>query len=491
VKHFRSTPELAANPRELMMKRPIQTAFALFCGVLLGADSIVPTNSVFAQPPGFGGFGGGPPSFGGGFGGREGGFGSRDGGSRDGGSREGGSREGGFGGFDPSMFLGRMDRNGNGMLDLDEMEGPARFMIERMARGNPSIDMSKPIPLSKITEAFQAMRNGGSSSFSSSSSSEESMSESTTLVPGFGIKKEKVPVPGFGSNSSAMNIRVEEQDIRDADDRMGRYDTNRDGVLDATEVTNSRMTDAMEYDRNGDGKVTRDELAVRYAKRRQSYSQSSQSSQDNSRRDSRDTRGRDTKDKEKESKEIPNPFEKIFSYRLTDKDGKLKRPAGLPEWFVRRDINVDNQVSMDEFASKWNSDVIDEFAKADANLDGFITAKECLAAVKKGFIPGSGGGSSSATSSSVSTDTKSSTGASTGGSSAGASTPKAPVAGGVDAKMVAWMESRMKKYDKNSDNKLDVGEFKAYDANGDFGAVDQNKDGLADVTELVLARQKK
>ena len=476
------------------MKRPIQTAFALFCGVLLGADTVVlSTNTVLAQPPGFGGgppFGG-PPSFGGGFGGREGGFGSRDGGSRDGGSREGGSREGGFGGFDPSMFLGRMDRNGNGMLDLDEMEGPARFMIERMARGNPSIDMSKPIPLSKITEAFQAMRNGGSSSFSSSSS-DESMSEPTTLVPGFGIKKEKVPVPGFGSNTNAVNIRVEDQDIRDADDRMGRYDTNRDGVLDATEVTNSRMTDAMEYDRNGDGKVTRDELAVRYAKRRQSYSQSSQSSQDNSRRDSRDNRSRDSKDKDKEKKEIPNPFEKIFSYRLTEKDGKLKRPAGLPEWFVRRDINVDNQVSMDEYSSKWNSEVIDEFAKADANLDGFVTAKECLTAVKKGFIPGSGGGSSSAASSSVSTDTRSSTaGTSTNASSTTAAAPKAPVAGGVDPKMVAWMEGRMKKYDKNSDNKLDVGEFKAYDANGDFGAIDQNKDGLADVTELVLARQKK
>lgn len=471
------------------MKRPIQTAICLICGVLLGADTVVlSTNLVLAQPPGFGGgppfggFGGGPPSFGGGFGGREGGFGSRDGGSR-----EGGSREGGFGGFDPSMFLGRMDRNGNGMLDLDEMEGPARFMIERMARGNPSIDMSKPIPLSKITEAFQAMRNGGSSSFSSSSS-DESMSEATTLVPGFGIKKEKVPVPGFGSIANAINIRVEEQDIRDADDRMGRYDTNRDGVLDATEVTNSRMTDAMEYDRNGDGKVTRDELAVRYAKRRQSYSQSSQSSQDNSRRDSRDSRGRDSKDKDKENKEVPNPFEKIFSYRITDKDGKLKRPAGLPEWFVRRDINVDNQVSMDEYSSKWNSDVIDEFAKADANLDGFITAKECLTAVKKGFIPGSGGGSSSAASSSVSTDTRYST-ASTSSTSTAA--PKAPVAGGVDPKMVAWMEGRMKKYDKNSDNKLDVGEFKAYDANGDFGAVDQNKDGLADVTELVIARQKK
>ena len=123
------------------------------------------TTTAFAQPPG--GFGGGPPggmSFGGGppggmsFGG---GRGDRGGGDRGGGDR-GGDRGGG--GFDPSSFLTRMDANGNGMLDPEEAQGPARFMLDRMARDNPNIDLSKPIPMSTLTEALQRMRSGGSSS---------------------------------------------------------------------------------------------------------------------------------------------------------------------------------------------------------------------------------------------------------------------------------------------------------------------------------------
>ncbi len=44
---------------------------------------------------------------------------------------------GGGGGFDPTAFLGRMDTNGNGSLDPDEMQGPARFFLDRMAQNNP------------------------------------------------------------------------------------------------------------------------------------------------------------------------------------------------------------------------------------------------------------------------------------------------------------------------------------------------------------------
>jgi antitoxin component YwqK of YwqJK toxin-antitoxin module len=60
----------------------------------------------------------------------------------------------------------------------------------------------------------------------------------------------------------------------------------------------------------------------------------------------------------------------------------------------------------------------------------------------------------------------------------------------LDPKMIAWMESRMKKFDKDSNKGLDRGEFKTYDMNGNFEAIDQNKDGLADVYELVFARMK-
>ncbi len=404
-----------------------------------------------AQPPWGGGSppwgGGGPPGMGeGGFSSR---WGSRDGGrdfGRDGG-RDGG-REGFGGGFDPSMFLGRMDRNGNGMIDADEMEGPARFMLERMARSNPKIDLSKPIPLSTITESFQQMRGGSSSS---SSTSDEVATGPSVLVPGFGVKLERPPVPGFGMNANAASIRVDEQDLRDADERIQRYDRNRDSVLDEAELRDGRWSDSpMQYDKNGDGKLTRDELAVRYAKRRMESSSSSSSGGDS--RDSRDSRSdRDRQgygDREREEKkEAPNPFEKIASYRLTDRDGKLKRPAGLPEWFARYDVNGDNQVSMDEFVKRPSAEAIEDYARFDANLDGFITAKECLAAHKNGHIPGSGSGSgSSPSSSSSSSGATASSGTGTAGGASPASGSSASgggsSAGGVDPKMRAWVEGR-------------------------------------------------
>lgn len=447
-----------------------------------------------AQPP-WGG--GGPPGMGeGGFSGR---WGSRDG--RDSGRESGrdfgrdfgrdSGREGfGGGGFDPSMFLGRMDRNGNGMIDSDEMEGPARFMLERMARTNPKIDLSKPIPLSVITEGFQQMRGGSSSS--SSSSSDEVASGPAVLVPGFGVKIERPPVPGFGMNANALSVRVEEQDLRDADERIQRYDRNRDSVLDEAELRDGRWSDSpMQYDKNGDGKLTRDELAVRYAKRRMESSSSSNSSGDS--RDSRDSRSdRDRQgygDRgQEEKKEIPNPFEKIASYRLTDRDGKLKRPAGLPEWFARYDVNFDNQVSMDEFVKRPSAEAIEDYARFDTNLDGFITARECLAAHKNGYIPGSssGSGSSSSTSSSGATG---SSGSPAGSAGAGAASPAtSPGNSGVDQRTRDWMAGRLKRYDKNQDGKLDIDEYKAYNSSGDFTKADTNQDGFADVDELAIER---
>lgn len=462
--------------------------------VLVAGGLSIPASDCLAQPP-WGG--GGPPGMGeGGFSSR---WGSRDG--RDGGRDSGrdygrdSGREGfggGFGGgFDPSMFLGRMDRNGNGMIDSDEMEGPARFMLERMARSNPKIDLSKPIPLSTITESFQQMRGGSSSS---SSSNDEVATGPSVLVPGFGVKIERPPVPGFGMNANAASIRVDEQDLRDADERIQRYDRNRDSVLDEAELRDGRWSDSpMQYDKNGDGKLTRDELAVRYAKRRMESSSSSSSSGDS--RDSRDSRsdrdrqGGGDRDRE-EKKEAPNPFEKIASYRLTDRDGKLKRPAGLPEWFARYDVNGDNQVSMDEFVKRPSAEAIEDYARFDANLDGFITAKECLAAHKNGHIPGSGSGSgSSPSSSSSSSGATASSGASTAGGASPASGSSA--GGGVSSEMRGWVEGKVKRYDKNGDGKFDIDEYKAYNSSGDFTKADTNKDGFADVDELTIERTRK
>ncbi len=454
--------------------------------------------SAIAQPPGggFGGFGGGP---GGGFGGPGGGFGgppsgmsfgSRGGGDRGGGDRGGGDRGGfggggdrggsSFGGFDPSSFLTRMDTNGNGMLDPDEAQGPARFMLDRMARSNPKIDITKPIPMSVLTESFQQMRSGGSSFGGFGGSDEESpILEKNSLVPGFAtVKVEKTPVPGFGASGEKFTVQTEERDLKDADERMQRYDTNKDGYLDENELKEGRWSDSpMQYDKNRDGKLSRQELAVRYARRR--LASGSQPEASTRREDPNTKRSRDGRDRDngEDKKDKSNLFANRASYRMTDAEGKTIAPAGLPEWFTRNDINSDNQVSMAEFAKKWTQDTIEDFLRFDANQDGFITSRESLVAVKKGYIPGG------ATSVVATTSTPASDG------SIAAKPAEAPkvVSGGSPAdKMREWAAGRMKKDDKDGNGSLSPGEFQ-----GDFAKADTNKDGKIDIDEYIGSRARK
>ena len=54
------------------------------------------------------------------------------------------------------------------------------------------------------------------------------------------------------------------------------------------------------------------------------------------------------------------------------------RVHGLPGWFVGRDANGDQQLSMAEFAPKATQSDMKEFARYDTNGDGIITAKECV-----------------------------------------------------------------------------------------------------------------
>jgi hypothetical protein len=53
-------------------------------------------------------------------------------------------------------------------------------------------------------------------------------------------------------------------------------------------------------------------------------------------------------------------------------------PKGLPDWFLKADVNGEGQVTMAEFASDWTPDKLREFNRYDLNGDGIITAAECL-----------------------------------------------------------------------------------------------------------------
>ena len=453
------------------------------------ALSLLLATTLTAQPPGrgggdrggdrggFGGRGGGPP--GGGFGGRGGGgpggsFGGRGGGAPGGGFSSRGSF-GSRGGGDPSAFLSRLDANGNGIIDPDEQQGPAQFIIARMAQSDPSIKAGQPVPLKKITDAFAAMRgqrdSGSPQGGSSSSSAADEALMPELLVPGFGEEVEPVPLMGFGATAEMLAVEVTPEDERESAERMRRYDRNRDGFLTKDELSSRFAGNPMDFDRNRDGKLSVSELAVRYARRRTGEEEARK----------QETR-RQTREQAKEV-EIPDVFNGRRSYRATS---SRSLPEGLPGFFTDKDANGDGQVSMAEYASEWNDDVIAEFFDSDFNRDGVITADEALRKVENG-----GASQQTAMASKSASSSSSSTVASS--SSSSSSSTSAPASGGsIDDKYLKVGQRIVGRYDKNEDGALTASEWEKMLMSP--AAADADRDGRITAEEYALwmqSRQKK
>lgn len=425
-----------------------------------------------------GGFGGRGGDTGGGFGG--GGFGGRGGdtGGRGGfgGDRGGGGTRGGFGGrggdtggrggFDPTAMIKRFDTNGNDMIDPSESQGMAGMFLQRMAQNNPKIDLSKPVPIKTLTEQINSMRGGGSSSSPSSSTSDEP----ELLVPDFSLDEEPLPPEGFGIANSLFSVRVEDRDITEAEERMRRYDRNRDGKLSKEELRSGRWSDdPMQYDRNRDGQLTASELAMRYANRRVAEEERRENSDDQRRGwgrggDSGWGRGGGGEGwnnaKQEEEEKQPDRFGDAKSYRLASGgDDSLK---DLPDFFARSDANNDGQVMMNEFSSSWDAEKLAEFLKWDLNNDGIILARECRAALEGGArVSGS-----------------------TASSSSGGSTPSA-----IGGTQMEWAKRQIAKYDTNGDNQLTAKEWEKMLIKP-TGA-DTSGDGVITVEEYAAFRAKK
>lgn len=119
-------------------------------------------------------------------------------------------------------------------------------------------------------------------------------------------------------------------------------------------------------DRNGDGLITRDELAARLAefgRMRDERGRSGQDRQQDSGKQGRPGSGRNAQASAKKSYRFLTPQERFL------KD--------LPEWFLRKDANQDGQVSMAEYSTVWSNALAEEFMKYDLNNDGIVTPDEC------------------------------------------------------------------------------------------------------------------
>ena len=411
------------------------------------------------------------------------------------GGRGGPGGPGGPGGGDPSRFIEGLDRNGNGMIDPDEMQGPAQFMISRMQREDPSIRTDRPIPLAKFKEAFERMRGGREGG--GDSGDQQRRPDNTealnaaltaaTLVPGFGGDAPVLPpVLGFGPAAEMMSVEVTPADLKEAEERLARYDRNKDGFLAGDEISSRWTGNPMDFDRNGDGKLSVSELAIRAARLRVAQASVAATSErrDNGRR--------------REAQPAPVEIEDLYSGRRSFAVTQRGLPEGLPGWFAERDTNGDQQISMAEFASYWTPELVEEFQRFDLNGDGVITPQECLAAIRNGAVAsaGSGGGSPMAAASGAPPADASSGrtfGRTSGGSRYGrpssppsgsaptAASSVAPAGGAPDERMLEAAQRIMSRNDKNKDGVLTPDEWK--DMLVDPSAADADRDGRITAVE--------
>ena len=259
-------------------------------------------------------------------------------------------------------------------------------MIRRLESIDSKIRPGESVSVKRLTKAFEEMRGGraggsrdgrdrGGRDEDRNRDSDDS-TEVELLVPGFGAEEPVTPLLGFGPSAELPQIPVIDADRRQAQDVLKRYDRNKDGLIDRDELKRGPFWgNPMDFDRNGDNKLSADELATRQSVRR---------GRDESKRSDRD---RDRDDRRRRERDEPDEvaledFQGRKSYRV------YAPPAveGMPRFFEERDLDGDSQISMSEYTSDWTDARVAEFYKWDANFDGIITATEVQSGVNNGFV---------------------------------------------------------------------------------------------------------
>jgi subtilisin-like proprotein convertase family protein/Ca2+-binding EF-hand superfamily protein len=318
--------------------------------------------------------------------------------------------------------LDLLDRNGNGSIDPDEITPLARPYLERIAESR-RMSLERPNRIDKLQEAarvYHALQNGVA---------EKSVRASRErTLKGFGPLPEDPVVPEFGLAEVKYPYRME--DLDEADETLDRYDRNDDGFMDRYEASRARWThrDPFMMDLNKDDRLSRLELAQRYARRRMLSDDSGELIQ-RARRVGNGIRpsGSDEEDDDRRKRSewwrtggdrfwltaaVLGRFDANRNGRLemeetinlgvpvgaidADQDGELSRDElfayfknkqdqtgdlveGLPGWFYELDVNRDKQVDLTEFATELTESRVAEFVALDANQDGLLAPGEVLA----------------------------------------------------------------------------------------------------------------
>lgn len=312
--------------------------------------------------------------------------------------------------------LERLDTNGNGEIDPDEITPLARPYLERVAEARRmSLDRSYSIErYQEAARVYFAMQNG--------IRGERVRVESQGSILKFGADEDQPLIPDFGT--PILKYPYLQEDLEEAEQTIRRYDRDRDGMIDRPEANRASWThrDPFDMDLNKDDRLSKIELAQRYARRRLVSRDSGELIQ-KVRRVGNGIESSERRDDDRESSRwwkeggnsywltasLMSRFDSNRNGRLEgpetlmlgiplsridlDRDGELSRDelfahlkglqdeagdvgGAIPGWFYERDTDQDGQVSMQEFAAEWSEDSLVEFAALDTNQDGLLTTAE-------------------------------------------------------------------------------------------------------------------
>ncbi len=327
----------------------------------------------------------------------------------------------------------RLDKNNDGYIDPEELNDRVRRYLHPIAEAR-GMRLSRSYSVERWEESIRRydddqQRRG----------SRYRAPDDEAGLRDFRPDYDDPLLPEFGS--SDVRYPYSRRDQRSADRALRRYDRNDDGFIDRYEARRGWWSGSppFESDLNDDGRLSRTELAQRYARQRTEEDQPDRAELLAQRLDnSGDNRDSDPEEWERSSRRgqgsagssrtsrylaysLMRRYDRNRNGRLEenewlatgiergqvdlDRDGDIARDEldawiyrsmddrandlsdVLPEWFYDRDVDADGQISMAEFADEWDDETIQEFERLDADSDGYLTAREMLQA--KSVVGGS------------------------------------------------------------------------------------------------------